>query len=69
MVEQARTRQTAFVTGGSGFVGGRLIEALIAQGWEVRALARGEKAVSKIKALGAIPVVENLQTLPCCRVQ
>ncbi len=62
MVEQAGTRQ-AFVTGGSGFVGGRLIEALITQGWEVRALARGEKAVLKIKALGAVPIVGELTDL------
>ncbi len=60
MVEQAGVRQAALVTGGSGFVGGRLIEALIAQGWEVRALARGEKAVLKIRNLGAIPVVGEL---------
>ena len=60
MGERAGVRQAAFVTGGSGFVGGRLIEELIAQGWEVRALARGEKAVLKIKALGAIPVVGEL---------
>jgi nucleoside-diphosphate-sugar epimerase len=62
MVEQAGARK-AFVTGGSGFVGGRLIKALIAQGWEVRALARGEKAVLKIKALGAVPVVGELTDL------
>ena len=31
---------TAFVTGGSGFIGGALIERLRAEGWEVRALAR-----------------------------
>jgi uncharacterized protein YbjT (DUF2867 family) len=36
-------QQLAFVTGGSGFVGGRLIEALVAQGWQVRALVRGKK--------------------------
>jgi len=30
----------AFVTGGSGFIGGRLIERLRAEGWAVRALAR-----------------------------
>ncbi len=59
MVEQTGARK-AFVTGGSGFVGGRLIEALIAQGWEVRALARGEKTVVKIKSLGAMPVVGEL---------
>jgi nucleoside-diphosphate-sugar epimerase len=60
MDEQAKARQVAFVTGGSGFVGGRLIEALVAQGWEVQALARGEKAAVKVKALGAVPVVGEL---------
>ena len=30
--------RTAFVTGGSGFIGGRLIERLVADGWQVRAL-------------------------------
>jgi len=30
---------TAFVTGGSGFVGGALIERLRAEGWDVGALA------------------------------
>jgi len=35
---------TAFVTGGSGFIGGRLIERLRAEGWAVRALARSEGA-------------------------
>jgi uncharacterized protein YbjT (DUF2867 family) len=60
MIQHAEARQSAFVTGGSGFVGGRLIEALIARGWEVRALARGEDSVSKVKALGAIPVVGEL---------
>src|SRR5438552_3143310 len=42
-----------FVTGGSGFVGGRLIERLIADGDEVRALARSDAAASAVEALGA----------------
>lgn len=50
----------AFVTGGSGFVGGRLIEALVAQGWQVRALVRGEKAAASVAALGAAPVLGEL---------
>jgi nucleoside-diphosphate-sugar epimerase len=37
----ARSQMTcAFVTGGSGFIGGRLIERLRANGYSVRALAR-----------------------------
>lgn len=31
---------SAFVTGGSGFIGGALIRRLRHEGWEVRALAR-----------------------------
>src|SRR5688572_17328462 len=32
-----------FVTGGSGFVGGHVIEGLVAAGHEVRAMARSER--------------------------
>ena len=53
-------KQLAFVTGGSGFVGGRLIGALVAQGWQVRALVRGEKAAASVTALGAAPVLGEL---------
>jgi nucleoside-diphosphate-sugar epimerase len=44
---------SAFVTGGSGFVGGALIERLRAEGWEVRALARSETAAKKVTERGA----------------
>jgi nucleoside-diphosphate-sugar epimerase len=47
---------TAFVTGGSGFIGGRLIERLIAEGRAVRALARSDDAAARVAELGAEPV-------------
>jgi nucleoside-diphosphate-sugar epimerase len=47
---------TAFVTGGSGFIGGRLIERLRAEGWDVRALVRSERSADTVRALGAEPV-------------
>src|SRR5215472_5441046 len=53
-------QRLAFVTGGSGFVGGRLIQALVAQGWQVRALVRGQKATAKVAGLGAVPVLGEL---------
>ena len=51
---------TAFVTGGSGFVGGALIERLRREGWDVRALARSERAAGRVRELGAEPVSGDL---------
>jgi nucleoside-diphosphate-sugar epimerase len=50
----------AFVTGGSGFIGGRLIRRLIADGYAVRALARSDGAAAKVTALGATAVTGSL---------
>jgi len=57
MNKRGNMQQLAFVTGGSGFVGGRLIEALVVQGWQVRALVRGQKAAASVATLGAVPVL------------
>jgi nucleoside-diphosphate-sugar epimerase len=51
---------SAFVTGGSGFVGGALIERLRREGWDVRALARSERAAERVRELGAEPVIGDL---------
>ena len=51
---------TAFVTGGSGFVGAALIRRLVADGWSVRALARSAAADAKVRAAGAEPVRGDL---------
>lgn len=48
--------RTALVTGGSGFVGGRLIAHLLERGWQVRALARSPQSEAQVRALGATPV-------------
>jgi nucleoside-diphosphate-sugar epimerase len=53
---------TAFVTGGSGFIGGALIERLRAEGWDVRALARSEGAEQKVRERGAVPVPGDLES-------
>ncbi|HEX5057752.1 MAG TPA: NAD-dependent epimerase/dehydratase family protein [Kofleriaceae bacterium] len=50
----------AFATGGSGFVGGRLITALRARGVEVAALARSDSSAAKVETLGATPVKGDL---------
>jgi len=45
-----------FVTGGSGFVGGAVVDHLVAAGVEVRALARSDAASRSVFEYGAIPV-------------
>ena len=51
---------TAFVTGGSGFIGGALIERLVAGGCEVSALARSDSSAATVEALGAHAVRGDL---------
>ena len=51
---------TCLVTGGSGFVGGRLIERLLQQGWQVRALARSKEAARIVGKRGAQAVPGSL---------
>ncbi len=50
----------AFVTGGSGFIGGALVRRLVADGSEVRALARSDASAAAVEALGAEPVRGDL---------
>jgi nucleoside-diphosphate-sugar epimerase len=51
---------TAFVTGGSGFIGGALIRRLVAEGCAVKALARSQTSAAAVEALGAEPVAGDL---------
>jgi nucleoside-diphosphate-sugar epimerase len=51
---------SAFVTGGSGFIGGALIRRLVADGWTVRALARSDASAGVISERGAEPVRGDL---------
>jgi nucleoside-diphosphate-sugar epimerase len=57
----------AFVTGGSGFVGGRLIRRLAADGVAVRALARSDRAADRVREAGAEPVRGDLDDVAALR--
>ena len=52
--------RTAFVTGGTGFLGGHIIRQLKAAGWRVVALHRPETGPAALLALGAEPVSGRL---------
>ena len=46
----------AFVTGGSGFIGRRLVTRLVGEGYSVRVLVRSQAAADRVSALGAEPL-------------
>jgi nucleoside-diphosphate-sugar epimerase len=58
----------AFVTGGSGFIGGALIRRLVADGWDVHALVRSESSAQKVLALGGTPIAGDLSDVPSMAV-
>jgi nucleoside-diphosphate-sugar epimerase len=59
--------RTAFVTGGSGFIGGRLVRRLAADGWRVRALARSDRSAAAVEAAGAEAVRGDLDRVDSMR--
>lgn len=50
--------KTAFLTGGSGFVGANMARMLLAEGWEVRALVRSSSDRRNLEGL-ALEIVEG----------
>jgi dihydroflavonol-4-reductase len=50
----------AVLTGGSGLVGGHLLERLVESGWEVDALVRSSAAADAVEARGGVPVPVDL---------
>jgi len=50
-----------FVTGGSGFLGSRMIRTLVNQGHEVFALARSTSSGDRVRRLGATPITGDFE--------
>ncbi len=53
-------RGAALVTGGTGFVGGGVVRALVDRGWEVVALSRTEAGAAALARAGARPVLGDM---------
>lgn len=51
-------KPTALVTGATGFIGSRLCQRLVAQGWHVRATVRATSQVQRLSDLG-------IELVPC----
>lgn len=51
---------TAFVTGGSGFVGGAIVRRLLAEGESVVAVVRSQEAAARVSSLGADVMIVDL---------
>ncbi|HZI92165.1 MAG TPA: SDR family NAD(P)-dependent oxidoreductase [Thermoleophilaceae bacterium] len=61
------TERTAFVTGGSGFIGTALLRRLASEGWKVHALARSDSSAAKVAEAGAEPVRGDLDNVESMR--
>ncbi len=57
----------SFLTGATGFIGGRVLQKLIARGDTVTALVRSESGAKKLQALGAKTVLGDLNSLEALR--
>lgn len=58
---------TILLTGATGYVGGAVLDELIAQGMAVTALVRSEKAASAVRAKGVDAVIVDLTDVPAVR--
>ena len=56
------------VTGGSGFLGSRLLSKLVAEGHEVIALARSSVSAARVDSLGATPLAGDIEALEGLRL-
>ncbi len=57
----------AFVTGGTGFIGQRVVQKLVQRGWQVNALVRSQESAALLAELGAHPIWGNISATESMR--
>jgi dihydroflavonol-4-reductase len=57
----------AFVTGGTGFIGSRLVKKLLERDYQVNALVRSQSSATDLQAQGATPVLGDITSLESMR--
>ncbi|KAJ4865697.1 NAD dependent epimerase/dehydratase family domain-containing protein [Trichoderma breve] len=62
-------RKTIFITGASGYIGSKITELVIADGFIVRGLSRSEKNDDKLRAIGAEPVRGSIDSFDVLTVE
>ncbi|KAI1340626.1 putative NAD dependent epimerase/dehydratase [Xylariaceae sp. FL0016] len=65
----AASKQRLFMTGGSGYIGSRIVTFALAEGYEVRSLSRSAANDAKIRALGGVPVRGDLHAVDVLRAE
>ncbi|KAI1109371.1 putative NAD dependent epimerase/dehydratase [Nemania sp. NC0429] len=65
----APKQQRIFVTGATGYIGSRVTEFALAQGYAVHGLSRSESGTAKLRSLGAVPVEGDLSSLDLLRAE
>ncbi|KAI0813497.1 putative NAD dependent epimerase/dehydratase [Xylaria sp. FL0064] len=63
----ASKQQRLFITGASGFIGSRVTEFAIREGYTVHGLCRTEAKAAQLRALGAVPVKADMSALDILR--
>jgi len=57
----------AFVSGGTGFIGARVVRKLLERGYRVNALVRSHKGAASMQALGATPIRGDITAVESMR--
>ncbi|KAI0487143.1 NAD dependent epimerase/dehydratase [Xylaria cf. heliscus] len=62
-------QQRIFMTGGSGYIGSRIAEFAVREGYAVHGLSRSAAGTARLRSVGAVPVEGDLSSLDVLRAE